>query len=70
MNWEMIIDNLGDLIQGKNVRIDGLNATVNILKDREKKLVRELKYLEKKYDNPIQIEALKEAIEIAETLFG
>ena len=66
----MIIDNLGDLIQGKNVRIDGLNATVNILKDREKKLVRELKYLEKKYDNPIQIEALKEAIEIAETLFG
>lgn len=70
MNWEMIIDNLGDLIQGKNVRIDGLNATVNILKDREKKLIRELKYLEKKYDNPIQIEALKEAIEIAETPFG
>lgn len=66
----MIIDNLGDLIQGKNVRIDGLNATVNILKDREKKLIRELKYLEKKYDNPIQIEALKEAIEIAETPFG
>lgn len=70
MNWEMIIDNLGELIQCKNVRIDGLNATVNILKDREKKLVRELKYLEKKYDNPIQIEAIQEAIEIAETLFG
>lgn len=70
MNWEMIIENLGDLIQCKNVRIDGLNATVNILKDREKKLLRELKYLEKKYDNPIQIEALKEAIELAETLFG
>lgn len=34
----MIIDNLGDLIQCKNVRIDGLNATVNILKNREKKL--------------------------------
>lgn len=66
----MIIDNLGDLIQGKNVRIDGLSATVNILKDREKKLIRELKYLENKYDNPVQIEAIKEAIEIAETLFG
>lgn len=70
MNWEMIIDNLGDLIQCKNVRIDGLNATVNILKNREKKLIRELKYLEKKYDNPIQIEAIQEAIELAETLFG
>lgn len=66
----MIIENLGDLIQCKNVRIDGLSATVNILKDREKKVIRELKYLEKKYDNPIQIEAIKEAIEIAETLFG
>lgn len=70
MNLEMIIDNLGDLIQCKNVRIDGLNATVNILKDREKKLIRELKYLENKYDNPNKIEALKEAIELAETLFG
>lgn len=70
MNWEMIIENLGDLIRCKNVKIDGLNATVNILKDREKKVVRELKYLEKKYDNPMQIEAIQEAIEIAETLFG
>lgn len=70
MNWEMIIENLGDLIQCNNVRIDGLSATVNILKDREKKVIRELKYLEKKYEHPMQIEAIKEAIEIAETLFG
>ena len=70
MNWEMVIENLGDLIQCKNVRIDGLNATVNILKDREKKVIRELKYLENKYDNPMQIEAIQEAIELAETLFG
>lgn len=66
----MIIENLGDLIQCKNVRIDGLNATVNILKDREKKFIRELKYLENKYDNPMQIEAIQEAIELAGTLFG
>lgn len=69
MNWDTIIDNLNDLIEHKNTKINGLCLAIDMLKDKNKKCLREVRYLKSKYNDPECLRILDEVIELMETLF-
>ena len=69
MSLEEIIENLNDLVQMKNTKINGLICAVDILKDRQKKVLRELGYLRSQYDSKVERDVMEIVINLVKKIY-
>lgn len=61
MGLEEIIEDLHELVKLQETKIKGLSMAVDVFKNREKKVIRELKYLRSQYD---ETDCIDNAIQI------
>ena len=61
MGLEEIIEDLHELAKLQETKIKGLTLAVDVFKSREKKVIRELKYLRSQYD---ETDCIDNAIQI------
>lgn len=69
MNWENIVENLSDLIEMKNTKINGLTCAIDYLKGKQDKVQRELMYLKSRYDSKVERDVMDNVINLVKKIY-